>query len=228
MRRFPLCGLMILGALLVPEAALAADDCQATIHGTLMREEESDTKTTYTGTDSSPAVTTTYTKLESGGSTVKTETTRSSMTVRYDSSGRVLKSTTPLRVVDYDRDGNGKVERIDSTEDGNTYWQSFTYDNLEHTKSQSDGVGKLFDFTPRRDGSSGRRPPTCVPTPRRPRLRLALISPAPAVPSDPATGARALAPRAGWRSRASTRGPASDARPAAAPTAPAQRCRAAR
>ena len=49
MRLFVLCSPLILGLLLVPGGASADEnECSATIDGTLMRKEESDSKKTYT------------------------------------------------------------------------------------------------------------------------------------------------------------------------------------
>jgi RHS repeat-associated protein len=107
---------------------------------------------THTGDDDSPQVSFTYTTQAGGGATIKTSSSRSSATVEYDGAGQIIKSTTPLRVVDFDLDENGKVERIDYSEDGSTYWESFTYDGLEYPLSHSDGIGKRFDFIPRWDG----------------------------------------------------------------------------
>ncbi len=50
MRRITFCVSVSLALLLVPGATFAGEDeCEATIDGTLMREEKDDTKTTYTG-----------------------------------------------------------------------------------------------------------------------------------------------------------------------------------
>jgi RHS repeat-associated protein len=105
-------------------------------------------RVTITGTTISPKFQFTY---ASGSSTVAEPlmTTRRS----WDTAGYTTGLTDPILTATFHPDGSGRVMQIDRQEDGATYDDYFTYDDLDHRTSQRDNLGTLFLYLSRADGS---------------------------------------------------------------------------
>jgi len=100
------------------------------------------------GTTISPAFTYTY----APGSNTMTGP-RMTTQQTWNAAGYDTGLTDPILTTTLYPDGNGRVTRINRQEDGATYNELFTYDNLDHRTSTADDLGTLFLYLSRADGA---------------------------------------------------------------------------
>ncbi len=103
-----------------------------------------------TGSDS-----TTYTPASTGsGGSITAAGPFETTTSTYDAAGRATTASDGSRTVTWQRDGNGKVEGVTSSEDGVDYTIGFDYDELDNLLSLDDALGRVETYTPRLDGAA--------------------------------------------------------------------------
>ncbi|MBK8001599.1 MAG: Ig-like domain-containing protein [Verrucomicrobia bacterium] len=78
---------------------------------------------------------------------------RMTKTIRWDKAGNVISYSDPNLDATIHRDGNGRVERFETQEDGARYELSYTYDDMDHQKTFSDLLGLRYAYEPRADGN---------------------------------------------------------------------------
>lgn len=78
---------------------------------------------------------------------------RMSKTIRWDKAGNVTSYSDPNLNAIIHRDGNGRVERFETREDGATYELIYTYDDMDHQKTFGDLLGLRYSYEPRADGN---------------------------------------------------------------------------
>jgi RHS repeat-associated protein len=71
----------------------------------------------------------------------------------WDTAGNSISYTDPTLQTVIHHDANGRVFQTDSQEEGATYTQMFTFDDLDNRKSLSDLLGTRFVYEPRADGN---------------------------------------------------------------------------
>lgn len=96
----------------------------------------------------SPTYTYTYGSLSSGVSGP-----RMSSTTTWDTSGNPSGFTDPNKTVVIHRDPNGNTKQLDEQEQGATYSQFMTYDNVDNQKTFSDLLGPKYSYERRGDGT---------------------------------------------------------------------------
>ena len=78
---------------------------------------------------------------------------RMTKTINWDRAGNVISYQDPKLHAISHRDANGRLERFETHEDGATYEQRYTFDDLDHHKTYSDLLGALYTYEPRADGN---------------------------------------------------------------------------
>lgn len=78
---------------------------------------------------------------------------RMTKTINWDRAGNVVSYQDPKLYAISHRDANGRLERFETREDGATYEQQYTYDDLDHRKTYSDLLGPLYSYEHRDDGN---------------------------------------------------------------------------
>lgn len=73
-------------------------------------------------------------------------------TTSWDTAGNQIGYTDPNVTVIFGRDDNGRIDRIQSVEQGASYSQIFGYNNLDHQTSLGDLLGTKLTYEPRADG----------------------------------------------------------------------------
>jgi RHS repeat-associated protein len=84
-----------------------------------------------------------------------TETTtgpRMAMTQTWDAAGYTTGMTDPILTATSHPDGNGRVDQVDRQEDGATYNDYYTYDDMDNRTSTADNFGPQFLYGSRADG----------------------------------------------------------------------------
>lgn len=78
---------------------------------------------------------------------------RMTKTINWDRAGNVVSYQDPKLHAISHRDANGRLERFETREDGATYEQLYTFDELDHHKTHSDLLGLRYSYEPRADGN---------------------------------------------------------------------------
>jgi len=79
---------------------------------------------------------------------------RQTVTSKWNSAGYSSEQGDSIQTSSITTDGNGNTERIVRAEDGASYADITTYNELDHPKTVSDNFGLLAEFSPRADGQN--------------------------------------------------------------------------